>query len=168
MLIIIIIRENVSWHLNLKTKFNRNIPFFPYQLNVNLNQINFIDCLTMNTDVFWTGWIFSLVRRFNCICIKSVISLQKYSLGLIIKKISPKKVKLWGEMILSNCSEFHQLMMVLSHSIITESLCYFSCLANERIFEVYVCRSPGPLFLFFCTGCLSTIKDWVCISLHVS
>lgn len=61
-------------------------------------------------------------------------------------------------MIPFNCSEFHHLMMVLSHSIITETLRYFSCLANETIFELHVCRSPGPLFLFFCAGVLVLSK----------
>lgn len=37
-------------------------------------------------------------------------------------------------MILSNCSEFRQLMTVLSHSKITKSHCYFSSLANEGFF----------------------------------
>lgn len=67
-------------------------------------------------------------------------------------------MKLWEVMIPFNCSEFHHLMMVLSHSIITETLRYFSCLANETIFELHVCRSPGPLFLFFCAVVLVLSK----------
>lgn len=56
-------------------------------------------------------------------------------------------------------------MMVLSHSIITEIL--HSCLANERIFLALCLQKPGPLVFVFLCECLSAIKGWVCISLHV-
>lgn len=89
--------------------------------------------------------------------------------GLMTKT---QKVKLQEEMILFNCCEFHQLMMLLSHSIITHSLCfYFSCLANEIFFFFWrFLFAEAQALLFFCfsvRACLSTIKDSECVHVWV-
>lgn len=57
-------------------------------------------------------------------------------------------------MILSNCSEFRQLMTVLSHSKITKSHCYFSSLANEgffssSFFRLVFAETQASLFFVF-------------------
>lgn len=78
-------------------------------------------------------------------------------------------MKLRGMMILSNYSEFRQLMMVLSHS--KTNLCYFPSPANERIFFPGSClqKPRTPCFFYFSVlGVLAHIKAWSCITLRVS
>lgn len=63
---------------------------------------------------------------------------------------------------LSNCSEFHHLMMVLSHYVKTEMCFIFLVLQMRRFFfhQLFICRSQGHffMFLFFCTVRLGAIK----------
>lgn len=64
----------------------------------------------MCTDIFWTLFHLSKIVHF---------CKQKYNLGRLMPTMIIREMNLWHVTGLSNCSEFHHLMMVLSHSVKT-------------------------------------------------